>query len=246
MESDKIISLQQERIHRIAHACQIRDDLWQRMLDYTNRVLNLRDKVRAKHLFCQRLDLEPNQLLEPFWQVHMTAWMALEYRNIYNDRVIDLFMKEYRNEISESEWVILGQFMATYISVYEVQVRAGEVCLTDYFSEERYVVVTSGLECPSCLFSWLEDVEQESTLMVGRLLKLGSVYGMLEPCHMVKHISWDVERRIHSGYKHYQNENPIASWRSYMQYTGINILSGCVGSYTNTDHSGLKWRRKND
>jgi hypothetical protein len=246
MENDKIISFQHERTLRIEQACRTRDQLWQRLLDFADESLNLRDKVRAKHLFCQRLNLEPKILLEPFWQVHMMAWLALEYRNIRNERAIDLFLKKSRNGLSENEWIILGQFMATYLSIYEVSVHDEEVRMTDMFSQEEYLISTSGIEDTACLFSWIRDVGDKPSLMVGRLLRLGPAYGMLEPCHLVKHVCWDIERRIRSEYQQYIKENPIASWRSFMHQSGISILTGCIGSYTNTDHSRLKWRRKND
>lgn len=243
-DDNNLISFQQERDNRIIQANDIKDDLWHRLLEYSQKTLNLRDKVRAKHLFCKILDLDPEVLLEPFWQNHLEAWIALEYRNIHNDRVIDLFLKDHRSDFTELEWLSLGQFMATYLSVYDIQKVEEGLQLRDIFT--KYTFLIPALTETDLLSCSALDKPETYLKMIARVVRLGPMYGLLEPHHLIKGFSWDVERRILNEYNLYTKVNALGSWRSYMQLNGITVLAGCLGSYANADSNGIQWRRKND
>jgi hypothetical protein len=239
----KLIFFNKEREQRLISFRAIKESLWAKLLEYTSNVLNLREKVRAKHLFCRRLGLEPETLLEPFWHVHLQAWIVLEYRNIRNDRSIDLFIKEHRSQLTEAEWVMIGQFMATYLSVYDIQKVENQLELVDIFSQEKIIVpIEPSQDEP------LGIVQQQissSPLMVGRLLRIGPSYGVLEPFHMLNHFSWDVERRIQKEYEMFKADHAAGSWRSFMQLNGIGVLLGCKGN-ASFSKGKEKWRRKDD
>jgi hypothetical protein len=233
---DKIISLNKERENRLVLARQVKQSLWKRLVDYSANVFNLRDKVRAKHIFCQRLGLEPERLLETFWQIHFQAWLVLEYRNIQKERAIDLFLREHRTELSNAEWLTFGQFMAAYLSVYEVKRLDGQLGFTDLLSNEA-IYVHIETESDESLIR----IEEQLTLpqiWIGRLVRVGPSYGLLEPYHRVRCFPWDIERRIRSAYASYKKESGIGSWRSFMQQNGIGVLLESKEGKTNDWNGG--------
>jgi hypothetical protein len=241
---DKVISLHKERENRLVLGKQVKQSLWTRLIDYSSNAFNLRDKVRAKHLFCQRLGLEPEQLLESFWQGHLQAWMVLEYRNIKKERAIDLFLKEHRSELSDAKWMMLGQFMATYLSVYEVKRVDTQLELIDIFSQAA-IYVPIEREYDNSL-AQVEEQMTSSQLLIGRLIRVGPSYGLLEPYHLTHSFAWDVERQIRSEYESFKKSNAVSSWRPFMQQNGIGVLTGCKSGPSSSEKIGSKGRRKND
>ncbi|GGE12723.1 hypothetical protein GCM10011571_12670 [Marinithermofilum abyssi] len=104
--------IQQERERRF-------DEMIERVLLFTERETNLREKVRARHLFSRLTEVSSQENLTGRQEELFRIWYVLDYLNIQGTRNLDRFLAKYRSELSGKEIELVGSLLASYFSVFK-------------------------------------------------------------------------------------------------------------------------------
>ncbi|WP_047154448.1 hypothetical protein [Aneurinibacillus tyrosinisolvens] len=193
--------------------------LMEKLREYMSQSVNLREKVRAKHLFRSHVDLNPEALLIPFWEAQFGIWLLLEYQNIKGERTIERFLLEQHTDLSEVEMHLSAHWMAAYPSVYQVAEESEEgYRLVDLWSEDTIEVALR------------EEEYVRSEFIVGqyifaRVAKVGFLHRFIGPYALInKECVSPIKENMETSFNSRKEENGHRSWRLFMQHHGIEVL----------------------
>ncbi|KON86705.1 hypothetical protein AF332_07795 [Sporosarcina globispora] len=82
-------------------------------MDYTERTANIREKVRAKHLFRKTLGLAPEDAYSPIQQEVFQNWFLFDYKTIQGSTMFSLFLKNNARQLSESDLIQGALFLTS-------------------------------------------------------------------------------------------------------------------------------------
>jgi hypothetical protein len=193
--------------------------LMEKLHEYACKTLNLREKVRAKHIFRNKVHLPSEALLTPFWEAQYGIWLLLEHQNIKGERIIEKYLLDQDARLSEQELHLAAHWMAAYPSVYRV---------VDTWEEGYRIVDVWGEEEINVVFGEREQVRRE--FMVGqyvfaRLAKVGFVHRFIGPYALIrKERIAEIKKNIEAQFERSKEENNQWSWRLFMQHHGIEVL----------------------
>ncbi|WP_027416849.1 hypothetical protein [Aneurinibacillus terranovensis] len=199
------------------------DGLCQKLLndlrEHGCQTLNLREKVRAKHLFRNRIQLSSEALLLPFWEAQYGMWFLLEYQNIKGERIIEKYLLEHHPKLSEEELHLAAYWMAAYPSVYKVEEEWKEgYRLVDLWSEQTIDVTLKRDE-----FVRREFIVGQ--YLFARVVKVGFIHCFLGPYALLnKEKIVDIKKSMEESFYQSKEENSQWSWRLFMQHHGIEVL----------------------
>ncbi|MED4727731.1 hypothetical protein P9597_06145 [Aneurinibacillus migulanus] len=218
-ESSVLVDFFAEREAKQQVFNEMHENLMEKLREYACNTLNLREKVRAKHIFRSKVNLPSEALLTPFWEAQYGIWFLLECQNIKGERIIEKYLLDPDNDLSEQELHLAAHWMAAYPSVYRV-VEAWEegYRLTDLWGED-IIDVTLG------------DREQvRSEFMIGqylftRLAKVGFIHRIIGPYALInKERINEIRRNLEASFERSKEENSQWSWRLFMQHHGVEVL----------------------
>jgi hypothetical protein len=199
------------------------DDIHQKLMDdffeFTCQSLNLREKVRAKHLFRNRVNISSEVLLHPSWEAQYGIWFMLEYQNIKGERMIEKYLSEKHASLSEEELHLAAYWMATYPSVYKVA--------EEWQDGYRLVDLWTDVEIDATL-KRDEFVQKEFIVdqyIFARVVKVGFIHCFIGPYALVsKDKVQDIKLNMEKSFDQSKEENSPWSWRLFMQHHGIEVL----------------------
>lgn len=218
-ESPVLVDFFAEREAKQRAFNELHEHLIDKLREYACHALNLREKVRAKHVFRSKVNLSPEALLTPFWEAQYGIWLLLEYQNIKGERLIEKYLLDPDTDLTEQELHLAAHWMAAYPSVYRVEEAWEEgYRLIDVWEEEMVDVV-------------LGDREQvRSEFIIGqylfaRLAKVGFAYRVIGPYALINKDGVDVmKKKLEENFEQSKEENSQWSWRLFMQHHGIEVL----------------------
>ncbi|RSL32916.1 hypothetical protein D7Z54_12885 [Salibacterium salarium] len=116
---------------------------------------NLREKVRAKHLFAELTNRAVEDLEEQPWKRYFEDWFAFDYITIIGTRLFDMFVKEKADVLSPEKIQMSGLVMTAALEPFQILkqedqgalvtplLREDEKRLTSLFETSRNVGETS-------------------------------------------------------------------------------------------------------
>lgn len=122
-----VIDFKKERQFKQSQYDRVYQSLQERVSFFAERMLNVREKVRAKHIFHHLTGATAQQVEVSPWDAHFAAWLAYEYLNIQGKRVLERFLETERDRLDEEEWFVAGRLLVSYPSLYELQPRDGGI-----------------------------------------------------------------------------------------------------------------------
>lgn len=95
-------------------------DLYDWMFTFVQSEANLREKVRAKHLFYHKLGIDKNKELESSLQVQFEHWLLFDYVTVVGSRLFDLFIRAKKNDMSKQMLELSGILMLMHLEPFRV------------------------------------------------------------------------------------------------------------------------------
>ncbi|MDQ0298535.1 hypothetical protein J2S78_000943 [Salibacterium salarium] len=87
---------------------------------WLKRNTNLREKVRAKHLFAELADQTVEDLEEQPWKQYFEDWFAFDYITIIGTRLFDMFVKENAKNLSPSKIQLSGLILTAVLEPFQI------------------------------------------------------------------------------------------------------------------------------
>jgi hypothetical protein len=81
--------------------------------DYTERTANIREKVRAKHLFRKTLGLPPEAAFTSLQNEVFQNWFLFDYKTIQGSTMFSLFLKNNSRQLSEPDLIQGALFLTS-------------------------------------------------------------------------------------------------------------------------------------
>lgn len=95
----------------------------QRLLEladhYTERHANIREKVRAKHIFRKMLGLPPDSSFSPTHNEAFQDWFLFDYKTIQGSSMFSLFLKNNSRQLTEPDLIQGALFLTSVMEPVE-------------------------------------------------------------------------------------------------------------------------------
>ncbi|MBT2691171.1 hypothetical protein J7I93_23845 [Bacillus sp. ISL-47] len=89
--------------------------------DYTERTANIREKVRAKHLFRKTLGLSPEAAFTALQNGVFQNWFLFDYKTIQGSTMFSLFLKNNSRQLSEPDLIQGALFLTSAMEPIRVK-----------------------------------------------------------------------------------------------------------------------------
>ncbi|MFB5663916.1 hypothetical protein [Alteribacillus sp. HJP-4] len=121
---------------------------------------NLREKVRAKHIFAEKVKINVDEVDQPGWSVFFEDWFAFDYITVIGTHLFDMFIKKQADKLSAPELQLAGLVMTSVLEPLQIKENHDQLLETESLqSGERKTVSL----LPKSMFSI--DVKEEWLLV---------------------------------------------------------------------------------
>ncbi|WP_096189769.1 hypothetical protein [Evansella halocellulosilytica] len=76
-------------------------DLYESLFQYIEKEANLREKVRAKHIFAHKVGIPKGEPMASDIHMHFEHWFAFDYITVVGSRMFDLFIRDKKETMSK-------------------------------------------------------------------------------------------------------------------------------------------------
>ncbi|MFB4163059.1 hypothetical protein ACE1TI_04270 [Alteribacillus sp. JSM 102045] len=115
---------------------------------------NLREKVRAKHLFSQKTGCLMLELEEVPWKLYFEDWFAFDYITIIGTRLFDMFVKEKAEQLSPAEKQLSGLILTAALEPYQlIEKEEGALVAKSWLKKEKIELTMGPAASASLHFS---------------------------------------------------------------------------------------------
>ncbi|WP_280769954.1 hypothetical protein [Salipaludibacillus daqingensis] len=186
-------------------------DLYDWMFTFIQSEANLREKVRAKHLFCHKIGLSNKEELDPSMQVHFEHWLLFDYVTVVGSRLFDIFVRTKQNEMTKQMLELCGILMLMhFVPVRICEVKKEHVKMFSLFDEKE-------IEVSPYLF---EPDVNKNDLAFMRLSMIGFEKKIIGPTIVIDpSFEQKIIKELTNVYKQGQPE-----YRRYLKEYGIDML----------------------
>lgn len=94
--------------------------LYDLAMDYTERTANIREKVRAKHLFRKTLGLSPETPFSVLQSEVFQNWLLFDYKTVQGSTMFSLFLKYNSRKLSEPDLIQGALFLTSAVEPVRV------------------------------------------------------------------------------------------------------------------------------
>ncbi|MCS0789764.1 hypothetical protein [Cytobacillus pseudoceanisediminis] len=123
--------------------------------DYTERTANIREKVRAKHLFRQTLGLAPEAAFSPFQQEVFQDWFLFDYKTIQGSTMFSLFLKNNTRQLSESDLIQGALFLTSVMEPIRIlDVSQKKISASGVEDSTSFLLSQHGVFRPELSIGW--------------------------------------------------------------------------------------------
>ncbi|MFD2705330.1 hypothetical protein [Salibacterium lacus] len=106
--------------------------------DWLKHNTNLREKVRAKHMFAEQAGCDVSDLEEEPWRQYFEDWFAFDYVTIIGSRLFDLFVKEKAAVLTPSQIQLSGLVLTAALEPFRViSLQSGSVTAVPLWEKEE-------------------------------------------------------------------------------------------------------------
>lgn len=185
--------------------------------DFVIRYSNIREKVRAKHLFRQQIYFHNELPLPKYLEELFQQWFLFDYHTIQGETMFSLFLKKHSTVLTEHEMILGAVFLTSYIEPFEI---------IEVDQENRLLIVKETTE--GKIFS-ITMIANEITYgskgeyVFLRRLPLVSKDWAIGPIFLVQ--SNELIRQVTSSFEQSKKNNPSLTWRAYLKRQGYFLLA---------------------
>jgi hypothetical protein len=194
-------------------------ELCSNLFYFVERNANIREKVRAKHIFCEQSGLSLAQLEETNMKEKFYFWLCFDYVNIQGMTMFQLFLQQQGTRMSEKALRVVAFLLA--LTIEPINVKS--------ISADKKKIVGKNI--------FTNDVEEiksydspyntvcESDLIIGWTARLGYEKKIIGPYTVItsqKALLYSKE--IVTMYSNELDRIQLPSWRSFMKIHGIHFL----------------------
>ncbi len=86
-------------------------DVYDLFFTYIENNANLREKVRAKHLFKHKTQQPKEQAFDKLMNLHFEHWFAFDYVTVIGSRMFDLFIRDQKEAFTKPMLDLCGHLM---------------------------------------------------------------------------------------------------------------------------------------
>ncbi|WP_442595543.1 hypothetical protein [Neobacillus sp. D3-1R] len=185
--------------------------------DFAIRYSNIREKVRAKHLFRQQIYFHqelplPNYLEELFQQ-----WFLFDYHTIQGETMFSLFLKNYSNRLTEPEMILGALFLTTYVEPFEI---------IEVSQESRTMLVRDALEAKKFTITLCSNeitYGNKGEYVFLRRLPLVTKDWAVGPVFSVP--SNELAKQVIFSFMESKKNNSSLTWRAFLKRQGYFLLA---------------------
>jgi hypothetical protein len=201
-------------------------ELFSDLFHFVERNANIREKVRAKHIFCEQSNMSLVQLEEGEIQKKFRFWLCFDYVNIQGMTMFQLYLQQHAAKVSENTLRVVAFLLA--LTLEPIIVTTISKCKT----------VLSGKNILTNEVKEIRSFDQPYTnickddLVVGWTAKLGYDKKIIGPYTVItnkKALSYSND--IIKMYYYEKMRVDLPSWRSFMKLHGINFLFPSCSDY---------------
>lgn len=209
-----ILNLNEYRAEKQAQSEKCSLQLHSMAIDYVNRSVNIREKVRAKHIFRNKLGLPANQaLLEQLDEIFLD-WFLFDYKTIQRTTIFNQFIKEMAKDLKEYEMIQAALCISAVMEPFVVTGQQGK---------DLFILKSMVGEISNVRFS----DNRKLSLHKGSALMLRKVHGLeydfaLGPTMVFA--SKEECERIKHAYNNMKETQSDLTWRAFLKLQALEIL----------------------
>jgi hypothetical protein len=183
--------------------------------DFAVRYANIREKVRAKHLFRQQILFSSELPLPKYLDDIFQQWFLFDYHTIQGETMFSLFLKQHAAKLSEPELVLGALFLTTFVEPFKIiemdeeQLRLEVRDLSNGRSYSIKISITSSSHLKSGKYVFLRRLP-----LITNDWSIGPIFPTDELIHPIT-----------ESYEQACKVNPSLTWRSFLKRTGYILLA---------------------
>jgi hypothetical protein len=195
-----------------AHA----ENLYRLASEFAERYANIREKVRAKHLFRQQIHQSSEFSFSHDLEDIYMQWFLFDYHTIQGETMFSLFLKQQSTKLSEPELILGALFLATYLEPF---------IIVKVDKEQGILVVKEFLEEKVCRIRYTQnDCEYlAGELVMFRRLPLITCDYAVGSFYRINNTD-ELLQLVHT-YKQAKDSNSPLTWRTYLKRNGYIWLA---------------------
>ncbi|WP_198508969.1 hypothetical protein [Bacillus sp. FJAT-44742] len=114
------------RDQKQTEADQALHELYESYFSWLEKNTNLREKVRAKHIFKEKTDMHPDKLNETSWLLQFEHWFAFDYVTVIGSKMFDLYVRKNQGYMTKKMLELSGLIMTSAIQPFQTTVNERE------------------------------------------------------------------------------------------------------------------------
>ncbi|RKD68753.1 hypothetical protein ATL39_3215 [Sinobaca qinghaiensis] len=133
--SNDIPDFQAYKKQQQAEADEALISLLSRFSEWVEAHTNLREKVRAKHLFEEWTGCPTAELEQGEWNINFLDWMKYDYKSVAGSRLFDQFIKAEAASLSSTQRQLAALIMVSALELFSINERKGSILDGRFFLE---------------------------------------------------------------------------------------------------------------
>ncbi|PSL44544.1 hypothetical protein B0H94_108157 [Salsuginibacillus halophilus] len=145
MELGHVVNFERLRNDKQQKADEALLSVYHHFFDWLQTGANLRDKVRAKHMFKTIASIDPDEMVRETSRFQFEHWFAFDYSTIIGAHLFDLFIRQESQALTSQELETSGVIMTTALELFQIEHVDHEGCMTGKYpltGEERTITPT--------------------------------------------------------------------------------------------------------
>ncbi|MEH7556512.1 nicotinate phosphoribosyltransferase [Priestia megaterium] len=183
-------------------------DFYNQYFFFVNRYTNIREKVRASHLFKELVNLPHEAPLSDSHEQLFFQWFAFEYVTIQGKTLLQLFLADQAKQKTES-FLIQGAFFLT--SVLEPIIVSK---VPNSFFLKGYTPLTNEQVIIKDVRGRFANLEEQQVIWIRKIKSIG--YDVLIDSFFLGH-----KQRIEQLVTQYNDKKNAMTWRSFLKQQAI-------------------------
>lgn len=220
MKNVEVIHLDPKRKERQLEFDEALRSLYNDYFSFLNRHANIREKVRAKHIFREKTGLSQEALLEEKWENQFEHWFAFDYRNIQGTLMFDLYFKKNKHNMTETMVVLSALLLTTVVEPIIVTGIRNEWSIEGENPLDHISQSIHSLSNP------ISGVKTGDLLFI-RKIKSGYRMTVLGPyLHVPRSQTSTLLHQLVSDYEDFSNSHQETTFRTFLRAHAIEYLKG--------------------
>ncbi|MGO4888749.1 hypothetical protein ACJ2A9_13385 [Anaerobacillus sp. MEB173] len=192
--------------------------LYEEYFSYLETSINLREKVRAKHMFYHKVGVPFQELHHTKWKLQFEHWLAFDYVTVMGHRMFDQFIREYSHQLPKPMLE-----MSSFLFLMTLEPILIEKVNDRHKIEGRNPLFGKSSEIQSLHFPFTDITKGD--LIFLRQTRAGFKQVAIGPHTKIKKLDSNrLMQLIQADYEKVNKRKPHTSWRAFLKEFGIHYL----------------------